>query len=405
VCGVGEGGGKLAECFLRTEGWLIKHLSKDIVGYLFVNTDEKDFETLSVSQSKGKLFAIGEAYTRGTGTGRRWKIGEMSAISDSGNVLEAAEDSGRKNDLLKSNMLFFTFSLGGGTGAGATPILLEAFRKRFLKAIPEKESVDPRLPEEYHVPSLAMSIFPEPNPLYYFNAACALARLMDNVDGVILCDNESIMKGKRLFAELPEVNQEIASKLEVLFYPGRTDIASHLVVDAADIQSYTRVLDKAGFCVPCYAQSEATSCNVRKLTEEAVKNGPMVECDYKTATKAILVVSGNPSYVNLDDVEAARRWLSNEIVGSDVKAGVAAVSKPVVEVLAILNSPQMRKLERIIRVGAAYARTHRVDLSSKSWLRLDKDEVDKYFAQLQSYLKEIENHRVELRQTKKDFDS
>ena len=77
-----------------------------------INTDAKQLQL--VEQSGVRCIQIGEALTRGRGTGGNIQIGEQAAKNEENKIKEA---------LNGADLVFITAGMGGGTGTGAAPVV------------------------------------------------------------------------------------------------------------------------------------------------------------------------------------------------------------------------------------------------------------------------------------------
>ncbi|MBR3622970.1 MAG: cell division protein FtsZ, partial [Selenomonadaceae bacterium] len=104
VFGVGGGGNSV----------LVRMTEKDIgdVELVAVNTDEK--QLARAKQAGVTPLLIGQALTKGRGTGGNVEIGEAAANMDERKIREM---------MLDTNLVFLTAGMGGGVGTGATPVV------------------------------------------------------------------------------------------------------------------------------------------------------------------------------------------------------------------------------------------------------------------------------------------
>lgn len=86
------------------------------VEFIAINTDAQALMTALAP----KRIQIGMKLTRGLGAGARPEIGEQAAIESRDEILKALD---------KSDMVFITAGMGGGTGTGAAPIVAECARE------------------------------------------------------------------------------------------------------------------------------------------------------------------------------------------------------------------------------------------------------------------------------------
>ncbi len=104
VFGVGGGGGSVLNRLV--EG---KFADTELVA---VNTDSHALSQLNLDSIR--KIQIGDALTKGTGTGGVVELGEKAAKADSEKI---------KNTMLGADMIFITAGMGGGVGTGASPVV------------------------------------------------------------------------------------------------------------------------------------------------------------------------------------------------------------------------------------------------------------------------------------------
>ncbi|RLG71149.1 MAG: cell division protein, partial [Methanobacteriota archaeon] len=57
------------------------------------------------------------------------------------------------------------------------------------------------------------------------------------------------------------------------------------------------------------------------LVRRAVRGKLTIECDHTSAERALVLVSGPPEYLTRRGTDKARKWLEDEIVGSEIRGG------------------------------------------------------------------------------------
>ena len=102
VIGVGGGGSNAVNRMIS--------LGLEGVEFIAVNTDA---QALLTSQAPRRI-RIGEKLTRGLGAGARPEVGEKAAQESREEIIKALD---------KSDMVFITAGMGGGTGTGAAPVI------------------------------------------------------------------------------------------------------------------------------------------------------------------------------------------------------------------------------------------------------------------------------------------
>ena len=108
VIGVGGGGNNAVNRMIS--------LGLEGVEFIAINTDAQALMTALAP----KRIQIGTKLTRGLGAGARPDIGEQAAQENRDDILKALD---------KSDMVFITAGMGGGTGTGAAPIVAECARE------------------------------------------------------------------------------------------------------------------------------------------------------------------------------------------------------------------------------------------------------------------------------------
>ncbi len=110
VFGIGGGGNSVLKRIAETEFEGIELVA--------VNTDAKQLETLESAEIR--TVQIGEALTRGRGTGGNPNIGEQAA---------KREEAMLREMIRGSDLIFITAGMGGGTGTGVAPIMARLARE------------------------------------------------------------------------------------------------------------------------------------------------------------------------------------------------------------------------------------------------------------------------------------
>jgi len=104
VFGIGGGGNSVLKRLAET-----KFAETDLVA---VNTDSHALSLLNMNSIR--TIQIGDALTKGHGTGGNVSLGEQAAKADAERI---------KNMMLGADMVFITAGMGGGTGTGAAPVV------------------------------------------------------------------------------------------------------------------------------------------------------------------------------------------------------------------------------------------------------------------------------------------
>ena len=229
VLSSGYGGGKLAALFFYVK-------RDEAIGnrVLLINTARSDLESTikeagehigdGGEQAKSLLETIRgeniESFGPPAGAGNFWKEGENAAKED----FEKEELIRRRVETLHLGMgdaIFEITTLGGGTGSGSIPFIIDKMKG---------DSLGP-LAENKH---FAVAVWPElkESNLRHFNAICGLSRLLkfgedahQNADMVILIDNtilaDKIPRVDEQSEKYFEMNKIIAEAMKLLMAPSR----------------------------------------------------------------------------------------------------------------------------------------------------------------------------------------
>ena len=104
VCGIGGGGGNAINNMINA----------NLMGVDFIAANT-DAQALEISKATTKL-QLGANITKGLGAGANPEVGRSAALEDADRVREALD---------RSDMVFVTAGLGGGTGTGGAPVVAQ----------------------------------------------------------------------------------------------------------------------------------------------------------------------------------------------------------------------------------------------------------------------------------------
>lgn len=155
VIGVGGGGGNAIN----------RMVDNDVKGVEFVamNTDA---QVLKLSRANVKV-QLGKQLTRGLGAGAKPEIGRQSALESEAKIREV---------LAKTEMVFITAGMGGGTGTGAAPVIAKIAKEMGILTI-----------------GIVTKPFKFEGPRRMSNALKGIEELKKNVDTLIIIPNENLL--------------------------------------------------------------------------------------------------------------------------------------------------------------------------------------------------------------------
>ena len=260
VVGVGGGGNNAVN----------RMVDETIGGVEFVgaNTDK---QALSICKAP-TVVQIGEKVTKGLGAGGRPEVGEQAAME--------SEDEIR--DLLEgADMVFVTCGMGGGTGAGAAPVVA-----RIAKDLG----------------CLTVGVVTKP---FRFeakkrmdNALTGIEKLKDNVDTLIVIPNDKLLEIVDRRTTMPEALKKADEVLQQAVQ-GITDLINQpalINLDFADVQT---VMTDAGIAHIGIGESRGDN-KALEAVQQAVES-PLLETSIQGAEKVIINIRGDISLMDAND--------------------------------------------------------------------------------------------------------
>jgi cell division GTPase FtsZ len=224
--------------------------------------------------------------------------------------------------------------VGGATGAGAAPILIDTLR----------DSID--------VPVYALTVLPEPSEederAVVANARAGLLGLEATADTQLLFDNGHLDAPEERPTEADaddayaDVNGTIAEWVAALFGAGEAADAAAVgesVVDASEIIAtlgeggyatigywHEQVREKPSFLDRLRSKTETPDgiesySTIETSVRRSLYRHRSADADLARATRALLVTMGPPAWLNREAIADARRSLDEAIEGGAVRAG------------------------------------------------------------------------------------
>lgn len=227
-----------------------------------INTDA---QALLQVNADNKLL-IGKKLTRGLGAGSDPSVGESAAKES----IEELSDA-----LSKSDLVFITCGLGGGTGTGASPVISETAKKMRALTI-----------------AVVTLPFTVEGRKRMENAMEGLERLRKEVDTVIVIPNDKILE---IAPDLP-VNAAFKVADEVLTnaVKGITEMVTKPGLINLDFADLRTILTKGGAAMIGLGESQtekATDSRALEAVENALTS-PLLDVDISDANRALVNVVG-----------------------------------------------------------------------------------------------------------------
>ncbi len=320
--GVGQAGGRILDLFVY-QNYYAGH--KDVLPLtLAVNAAKSDLMGLSSVPKQDRLL-IGHTMVKGHGAGANAEVGAKVAEEDSRSIRRAISE--RATHQVDAFLIFL--GLGGGTGSGASPVIA-----RMLKEI-------------YREPVYVVGALPAESEgsLYATNAVRSLKAISEPADGILLFDNNIWQReGTAIKSSFDQMNQEVVKPLHNIFAAGEATGSGHVgtkVIDASDVinsiqgfasygysgwtKSWTDVLKDTGKRALMREKTSVDQLDpanrIFSLVQGAAAGRLSVDCDIKTASKALVVVSGNPGEMNREGMDRGKAWLEEVTGGAEIRGG------------------------------------------------------------------------------------
>lgn len=316
VIGLGGGGGNALSSMISLQ-------QIQGVEFVAVNTDA---QALLGNQAPTKV-QIGEALTRGLGSGGNWEVGQAAAEEST----EKLEDVMRDAD-----MVFLTSGMGGGTGTGAIPVAAGIAKK--LGALTVAVVTKPFTFEG----SRRMMVAEE-----------GIERLKDRVDALIVIPNQRLLEVVEKNMSLAEafkladsvLGQGVQGISDLITMPGLIN------VDFADVKS---IMSSAGSALMGIGQAGGE--NRAATAARMAIASPLLEVSIEGAKGVLFNIVGGPD-LSMNEVNEAAQIIAqaaepdaNIIFGATIKEDLVDMIK--ISVIATGFDESRGRLREYAGLGA-----------------------------------------------------
>lgn len=264
VIGVGGGGSNAVNRMIS--------LGLEGVDFIAVNTDAQAL----VKSMASKKIQIGEKLTRGLGAGARPEVGEKAAQENRDDILDA---------LAKSDMVFITAGMGGGTGTGAAPIVAQCARE---------------------IGALTVGVVTRPfsfeGPKRRRNAEDGIRNLKAAVDTIITIPNDRLLQ---VVDKKTPITQAFSIADDILRQgvQGISDLITTeglVNLDFADVQT---IMSNSGSALMGIGEASGENATINAV-KEAI-NSPLLETGIQGARGIIMNVIGATDRLSMIEVGEA----------------------------------------------------------------------------------------------------
>jgi len=319
--GVGNAGSKLIDQMIEFEFETGRNLCRHA---LVINTARTDLaKPQHIDEDRRVLIGDTHRKARGHGVGGDAEIGAEVAKTDIDEIRRVFDDV----EIHEVDAVLVAAGLGGGTGSGAAPVVIEELQKMYDEPVYGLGV----LPGSYEGGRPAL------------NAARSLQSFVNKVDNFIAFDNDAWRsRGQTIEQGYEEMNEELATRIVTLLAAGEVD-ESEVGENAMDSSDIMRTLETGGVSSIGYASTDVTvakegllakfneseevqrestdAAKIKGLVRRATNSRLTVPCDVSSADRALIVFAGPPDVISRKGVESAREWLEQKADTVDVLAG------------------------------------------------------------------------------------
>ncbi len=315
---------------------------KKVLDEIAENLGAKETEVLeTIRRERVQLFG-----RQSTGTGNFWKVGENEARIDFDEIIRRRVES---LGLTSGDAMFDIMTLGGGTGNGSIPYLIDQLKHGSGRTAAGHKH-------------FALCVWPDTIEAdhRHFNAICGLSRLLkygennrQNADIVLLADNTTL--GKRIELDEGEsnyyfeINKMIAQAVDLIMAPGRKN--TNRVIDVNDYIVFPSHIG-VYHATPCMSLgNDVDLISLESAFDDAVENA-FFPLDPETATMVWLIVRVPKKYFNRGQFEQRaldhtfKGWIEDHIIGKLRYSTVTFVEDDIetFDVLLLLGGFKLNKL-------------------------------------------------------------
>ena len=272
VVGVGGGG-------VNAVMHMLKHEPVPGVRYICVNTDIKSLDKVEGAT----VIHIGERVTHGLGAGGIPDVGAKAA------------DSGRealKRALGKSDLVFLTAGMGGGTGTGAAPVVADIAKQTGAMVV-----------------AVVTTPFSFEGGRRLETAHGGMTRLREKVDNLIVIHNDRLLRVFKKDVTMGEALKmaDEAVMLGVLSVAELINVPGDINVDMADVNTIMKLPGMALMAI-----GEAKGQGAALMAANQAVNNPLLDLSIDAAKGVLFNLNGGAG-LTLGDVNAAGEFIASKV--------------------------------------------------------------------------------------------
>jgi cell division protein FtsZ len=242
------------------------------------NTDAQDL----LYTTCDKKILLGKELTGGLGAGAEPGVGRDAAKESQQEI---------KNAVQKSDLVFVTCGLGGGTGTGAAPVIAEIAKKTGALTV-----------------GIVTLPFTMEGQRRYENAIIGLEQLEANVDTLIVIPNNKLLE---LAPDLPlSTAFKVADEILTNAVKGIAELVTKAGLVNLDFADIRTVMTNGGISLIGLGESDSDN-RAREAVEKAIQN-PLLDVDITGAKGALINVCGGPD-MTLDEARLVVETVSKKL--------------------------------------------------------------------------------------------
>jgi cell division GTPase FtsZ len=339
IIGLGQCGNRIADEYARLGNRAQRERGVKVITDAFaVDTDASALGGLQFIRShKDQRIVVGETKTKSHGTGGISELGAQIFKEDGYKVVDAVRKAKR---FPETDAFLLVAGAAGGTGSGGIPVLAKIIKERYADK------------PVYSVIILPFDHEEAIDQLTTLNTAVCLKSIYAVSDAVFLIDNQRYAaKGYSLASNIAKTNRLIADPFFNLLCAGEEIKRERIGVHTLDAGGILQSL--AGWTVVGYGRE-----NLRLITlpwDEVENKGNKVmeialselsiNCDTKSATKALYLVSAPAEEMNLDLVKFMGERLRGLAPDATIRYGDYPFNKGFVDVTLIFSG--LKDIEKV----------------------------------------------------------
>ncbi|WP_435101863.1 tubulin/FtsZ family protein [Halarchaeum sp. P4] len=380
LIGVGQAGGKLTDALLQRDAAGESSFVRDAVA---INTARDDLRGLERVPEDNR-YLVGQSRVSGHGVGGDNELAADIAREERAELVNAVDVATSEVDAV-----LVVAGLGGGTGSGIAPVLLE------------------ELQQLYTEPVYALGILPSDGEggLYELNAARSLRTVRREADNTLLVDN-GVWRASAdsLDDAYATINEEVATRLGVLFGAGEHDADAQVAESVLDASEIINTLDGGGVSAIGHTASpierdddvggrlggllgsqssvdDTTAVNqITSAIRSATYSQLSLPCDLTTVGRALVLVSGPPEWLSRKGIERGRQWVEETTQCREVRGGDNPVpgADHVAATVLFANVRESERLDALTETATEAQRRQQDERTDDPDL-MDDDRLDSLF--------------------------